>query len=230
MLLMTSIGLKFLLRVFHVYILKIIMTIIHYHVHATKKCLFEEAFNKMQASDLNPEILEIGVGTGENFRYFPKNTNLTILDKTESLKCKLQESIDKKERKDITITNLVVNRAEDMIDIKTSSMDAVVHTFVLCSVSDHGAVFREIDRVLKPGGICLFMEHAIDNKNLWRRVLQKVVQPITGDCCFYDMKKLLKKAPYNSEALIKESYPVLSRLLTFANPVVYGYGKKHSFS
>ena len=94
------------------------------------------------------EILELGIGTGENFRCFPHNSNITILDKTDIFLPVLQESIDQ-HRKDLTISKLVVNSAEKMSSIESNTMDAVVHTFVLCSIPDTTATLKEIYRVLK---------------------------------------------------------------------------------
>ena len=54
-----------------------------------------------------------------------------------------------------------------MESIESASMDAVVHTFILCSVKDSDKVLSEIQRVLKPGGVCVFIEHSIDDKVLF---------------------------------------------------------------
>jgi ubiquinone/menaquinone biosynthesis C-methylase UbiE len=43
--------------------------------------------------------------------------------------------------------------------VADSSMDAAVCTLVMCSVSDVAATLKEVQRVLKPGGLFLFVEH-----------------------------------------------------------------------
>ena len=65
-------------------LLTMIMRIIHHCIHQAKKDKFSEAIKEMTSvkKDERPEVLEIGIGAGENFRYFPSNSNVHILDKT----------------------------------------------------------------------------------------------------------------------------------------------------
>ena len=129
---------------------RFIMTNIHWRVRDLKSKLFEEAFEKVDTNNKSGklEILELGVGTGANFKSFPKNANITILDVSDRFLPALQESINK-HRKDLTISKLVVSSAEKMTSIESNSMDVVLHTFVFCSIPDTTAALNEIYRVLK---------------------------------------------------------------------------------
>ncbi|ODM92956.1 Methyltransferase-like protein 7A [Orchesella cincta] len=49
-----------------------------------------------------------------------------------------------------------------MKEIPSQSVDAVVSTLVLCSADGLQKTFKEIQRVLVPGGKFFFMEHVID--------------------------------------------------------------------
>ena len=71
------------------------MTRIHRHVKQVKEKLFKEAFEELKTNnkDGQLEILEIGIGTGDNFRNFPINSNLHILDKTDIFLNYLKDSI-----------------------------------------------------------------------------------------------------------------------------------------
>jgi len=156
---------KFLARKIYPYFMNNLMKCIHSHLTIVKEQLFDEAFKHINTGSENLEILEIGVGTGENFENYPKNANLTILDKSDEFLPFLQESINRNKRDDLKISKLIINNAENMCSIASNSTDAIVHTFVLCSIKDPDVVFREIDRILKPGGVCIFIEHSI-NKNV----------------------------------------------------------------
>jgi ubiquinone/menaquinone biosynthesis C-methylase UbiE len=156
---------KFLARKIYPYFMNNLLKCIHSHLQNIKEQLFDEAFKHINTESESLEILEIGIGTGENFDNYPKNANLTILDKSDEFLPFLQESINKNKRDDLKISKLIINNAENMCSIASNSTDAIVHTFVLCSIKDPDVVLREIDRILKPGGVCIFIEHSI-NKNV----------------------------------------------------------------
>ena len=75
------------------------------------------------------------------------------------------------------MAKLIVEKAERMRGVKSSSMDLVVHTFTLCSVDNCSLVLDEIYRVLKPGGVCLFIEHSLDTRSWFVRWMQTIVGP-----------------------------------------------------
>ena len=114
-----------------------------------------------------------------------------------------------------------------MKDIDSNSMDMVVHTFMLCSVENYHSVLDEIYRVLKPGGLCVFIEHSLNEKNKLIKFIQKVISPFwfcLMDCRFIDMKKVFGKEAKYDTVKFDESY-ILGYL---SDPVVFGYGTKHS--
>ncbi len=171
-------------------------------------------------------VLEVGVGTGENFKYYPQDTNITILDKTDKFREYYEESIRSHQRPDLTISNLVVNHAEDMKSIESNTMDAVLHTFFLCSVDDRKKVLSEINRVLKPGGVCVFIEHSADIRDKRRMLVQKCIEPCLGDCSFINMRETIDSGVFEEVSL--RDYFLESSLLYFLNPIVYGYARKKS--
>lgn len=131
-------------------ILNYIMKEFHYQIRDAKVQLFEEAFEKVDTENKSGklEILELGIGCGENFRCFPTNSNITVLDNTDKYLSFLKQSVSEK-RDDLTVSNLIVNSAENMTSIESNSMDVVLHTFLLCSIADYNAAINEVYRVLK---------------------------------------------------------------------------------
>jgi phosphatidylethanolamine/phosphatidyl-N-methylethanolamine N-methyltransferase len=104
-------------------------------------------------------ILEVGVGTGKNFDYYPKGARLTGIDFSESM---LDEARRKRDRKQ-------VNVELDLMDVQSlrfadNSFDTVIASFVFCSVPSPIKGLKEVYRVCKPGGQVLLLEHVLSSK------------------------------------------------------------------
>ena len=100
------------------------------------------------------KILEVGVGTGKNFPYYPPHKSVTGIDISKKMLAKAAWKAAQL-KLSIPLYNM------DVQDLKfpPGSFDAVVSTFVFCSVADPEKGLEEIKRVLKPGGKIFFLEH-----------------------------------------------------------------------
>lgn len=96
------------------------------------------------------DVLEAGIGTGANFRYYDykKIRSLTGLDRECSPE--LERAAGEK-------FVFSLGSIEEM-PFSENSFDCVVATLVLCTVNLEQSV-REVQRVLKPGGTFIFIEH-----------------------------------------------------------------------
>lgn len=104
--------------------------------------------------NLPSTILEIGAGAGSNFRYFQSGTKVIAVEPNRRLHRKLAERAYHQ-----GIDLEVHSSGAESIALPDESVDAVVASLVLCSVSDVEAVVKEILRVLRPGGRFLCIEH-----------------------------------------------------------------------
>lgn len=100
------------------------------------------------------KILEIGVGTGKNFPYYPKGADVTGIDIADKM-----IAIGKKNALELGLNfNLQAGDAQNL-KFPNDSFDTVVATFVFCSVPDPIKSLKEIHHVVKPEGHVLFLEH-----------------------------------------------------------------------
>ncbi|KAL4228210.1 hypothetical protein ACF0H5_013643 [Mactra antiquata] len=141
-----------------------------------KKRLFQivEDYKNRQHGDL--KILELGVGAAPNLKYVPDNSEITLLDPNPYLKKHAEENIVEA-RKRLKSVEWVQGVAAD-IPSPSNTFDIVCCTLVLCSVVDIKKCLSEIHRVLKPGGMFVFVEHVAAEKNTWKRLVQTFMDPV----------------------------------------------------
>jgi ubiquinone/menaquinone biosynthesis C-methylase UbiE len=101
-------------------------------------------------------VLELGAGTGLNLDLYPREglDSLTVTEPDPHMYKQLRKRAEEAcPGADLTQTGAEALPFED------GSFDCVVVTLVLCTVPDQAAALKEINRVLRPGGQLLFLEH-----------------------------------------------------------------------
>nr|XP_006820340.1 PREDICTED: methyltransferase-like protein 7A-like [Saccoglossus kowalevskii] len=137
-------------------------------------------------------VLEIGVGTGANFEYYPEGTKLIPVDPMAGFDSYIDSNAKKFSH--INVQKLVLAFGENMEEVADDSVDVVVVTWVLCCVENVDGVMTEIKRVLKPGGKFYFMEHTAALRNSWTHVLQRLLNPAWRKMCGCSMTEETWKA------------------------------------
>jgi ubiquinone/menaquinone biosynthesis C-methylase UbiE len=101
-----------------------------------------------------PTALEVGVGTGKNFPYYPSGVQIVGVDLSPRM---LMRARRKASNRDLSVDL----REMDVQNLKFPDhrFDTVFATFVFCSVPDPVEGLRELRRVCKPSGRLLLLEH-----------------------------------------------------------------------
>ncbi len=106
-------------------------------------------------------ILEVGVGTGKNFSFYPDDARITAIDFSQKM---LAQAERKRERKQITVD--LSQMDVQSLCYADNSFDTVVASFVFCSVPKPRKGLKELYRVLKPGGQLLLLEHVLSSNKV----------------------------------------------------------------
>lgn len=101
-----------------------------------------------------PRILEIGVGTGANFPFYPPGAKVTAIDLSD----RMIEQAARRARQEGVAVELLQMDAQ-ALRFPDNTFDTVVATCVFCSVPDPVLGLREIGRVLNPRGRAVLLEH-----------------------------------------------------------------------
>lgn len=106
-------------------------------------------------------ILEVGVGTGKSFSYYPPDVVITAVDFSDRML---------KRAKDKAIKQKVKVRLQQMdvqnLEFEDNTFDTVVASFVFCSVPDPVRGLMEVKRVCKPGGKVVLLEHVLSTNRI----------------------------------------------------------------
>jgi ubiquinone/menaquinone biosynthesis C-methylase UbiE len=104
---------------------------------------------------LEGRVIEIGAGTGLNFRHYPEGVTEVVAVEPEPLLRRMATEEAARSRVSIEVVEGVANAlpAED------ESFDVGIASLVLCSVAEPDAALAELFRVIRPGGELRFLEH-----------------------------------------------------------------------
>lgn len=172
-----------------------------------------EPIRREVLADASGVVLEIGVGPGYNFTFYRNVTKVYALEPSKEL-----VEIAKTRAEGLSFPIEFLATGAEEIPLADASIDTVVSTWTLCSVSDPEKVLSEIKRVLRPGGKFLFVEHGASHSAFLhgiQRALTPITKHFTGNC-HYDrkMEKLIKDAGFTIE---KMSHPKEK------SPLIYNY-------
>ncbi|MBD9358584.1 class I SAM-dependent methyltransferase [Methylomonas albis] len=120
--------------------------------------LFRRLRKKLWSQVSGAHILEVGVGTGKNFQFYPDDGRITGIDFSPKM---LEMARRKQQRKQIAVDLALMD--VQFLEYADNSFDTVIASFVFCSVPKPRKGLKELYRVCKPGGQVLLLEHVLSS-------------------------------------------------------------------
>jgi ubiquinone/menaquinone biosynthesis C-methylase UbiE len=118
------------------------------------------------------DVLEIGLGTGRNLPHYRADVRLTGVELSPAM----LEIARARARELGREVDLRVGDAQ-ALEFPDQSFDTVVCTLALCTIPDDRAAVAEVQRVLRPGGRFLLLEH-VRSPVLPVRLGQRLLEPL----------------------------------------------------
>lgn len=127
-------------------------------------------------------VLEVGAGNGLNFPYYdPSRVERVEATEPDAVMLRYARTHLRGARVPVHLTLA----AAENLPFADATFDSAVVTLVFCSVADPLRGFREIKRVLSPGGRLYLLEH-VRSRNTLLSGVQAIVTPLsaalTGNC------------------------------------------------
>jgi ubiquinone/menaquinone biosynthesis C-methylase UbiE len=126
--------------------------------------------------------LEIGIGSGLNLPFYSSGvTRLYGVDPSPELQALARKRAEEASRS----LELFLQSAEERLPLQDRSVDTVVCSWSLCSISEPLRALREARRVLRPSGELLFVEHGrapAGSVRAWQDRLNPIWKRFAGGC------------------------------------------------
>ena len=177
-------------------------------------------------ADLSGRVVEIGCGNGRNFARYPSAvTAVTALEPEPHLRAL---AVGAAQGAPVPVT--VVPGTAEALPLPDASCDAAVLCLVMCSLPDRPAALAEVLRVLRPGGVLVFLEHVRAETPVLRtvqRVVDATVWPLLVGGCHTSTDSLgdIAAAGFEVTALRRLRFPD-TRISMPPTPHVLGLARR----
>jgi ubiquinone/menaquinone biosynthesis C-methylase UbiE len=128
---------------------------------------------KILLADLNGTLLDAGVGTGRNFEYYSRGSNVTGIDLSPAM---LNRARWRRDKLSLSINLLEMDVLK--LSFPENSFDSIVATFLFCVLDTpyQQPALEELRRVCKPDGTIHILEYT-KSKIPLRRFIMKLWEP-----------------------------------------------------
>jgi SAM-dependent methyltransferase len=147
-------------------------------------------------AELPDTVVELGSGVGANIRYLRPGSTLVAIEPNLPMHRRLRAAA---ERHGVRLD--LRDRLAERTGLPDHSVDSVISSLVLCTVTDPVEVLAEVRRILRPGGTFRFVEHVAARTGTPTRTLQRALRrpwawTFEGCSCERDLAGLLRAAGF----------------------------------
>jgi demethylmenaquinone methyltransferase/2-methoxy-6-polyprenyl-1,4-benzoquinol methylase len=161
-----------------------------------------DKYRKKFVNKIEGYTLDLAVGTGKNIKYYPKNSKVVLIDKSEKM---LEIAKNKaKERNDLQLE--FIQSSVENLPFNENTFDTILSIDVFCSVNNPFKSMKKVYNVLKPGGKGIFVEHGLTGnilKDIWLYISTLITYPLVGSSM---IRKPLDYIQYANFKLVEYGY------------------------
>lgn len=178
-----------------------------------------QAFSKYRKKALSlvkGKVLEIGVGTGKNLPYYPKDVEVIGIDFSRNM---LKKAEERRRKLRLENVKLLYMDAQDL-EFEDNTFDTIVSTFVFCTVPDPIKGLKEAYRVLKPGGRAIFLEHMKSESKLLNvplYLMEPFIRTLLGTSLLRETQRNIERAGFKIEKVENLFYDIVRLIVATKN-------------
>lgn len=170
-------------------------------------------------ADLPDTVVELGSGVGANLRHLPRGSTLVAVEPNVHMHRRLRAAAAR-----YGVTLDLREQVAEHTGLPDQSVDCVMSSLVLCTVTDPAPVLAEVRRILRPGGTYRFVEHVAAPAGTPTRALQRALRrpwawTFEGCSCERDLAGSMRDAGFARVDI--DAYRLHSPFITF-NPQIAG--------
>lgn len=112
------------------------------------------------------EVLEVGVGTGLSLRHYPRHTRVTGIDVSPDMLARANNQVERHDLQNVALMAMDAQR----LSFPDASFDKISALYVASVVPDPAGMMQELERVCRPGGEIIVVNHFTRNNGFASRV------------------------------------------------------------
>lgn len=125
-------------------------------------------YRKLLLQEVKGRTLEVAVGAGANFHFYPRTVDLVAVDFSSILL-----EIAKECARDNNLNVSFINSDVESLSFEENSFDTIVSTLTLCAYHDPVKVLQNFNKWCKAEGKILLFEHGIGSNKVLNWFLNK---------------------------------------------------------